>query len=143
VKNRSINVAVHVIFGLPGEGSKEIMQTMQFLARLRPDGIKIHNLHIPKSTPLADEYEAGEIVPPSAQRHLEYVIRALEVLPQDTLILRLTCDTRSRALIGPRNFGGKAGFYSLLRSEMRTRNTWQGKKHDPKQFYRTESDKIQ
>ncbi len=131
LKARSLNVAVHVIFGLPGEGLTEITRTMAFLARLSPDGVKIHNLHIPKNTALADEYRAGELVTPGSGRHMEYVIGALEALPKETLVFRLTCDTRQEALLSPRRFCDKAAFFSSVRNGMRARNTWQGKYYLP------------
>ncbi len=64
--DRRLKVAIHLIFGLPGEGREEIAETAHWVARLRPDGVKIHNLHIPKATVLARELLKGEITAPSA-----------------------------------------------------------------------------
>jgi radical SAM protein (TIGR01212 family) len=130
LKSRSLNVSVHVIFGLPGEGTDEIMRTMEYLAGLRPDGVKIHNLHIPKGTGLADEFVAGELVAPGKDRHLVYTEHALEILPKNTLIMRLTCDTHHDLLLSPRYFCNKSEFLSSLKSRMRISNTWQGKKYN-------------
>jgi radical SAM protein (TIGR01212 family) len=130
LRERKINVSVHVIFGLPGEGEEEIMHTIRYLAALRPDGIKIHNLHIPRNTYIADMYARGEVVAPGSERHLEYVIRALEALPEETIIMRLTCDTPRSSLLCPRYFRDKAAFYSSLRMKMEERNTWQARCFD-------------
>ena len=38
---------MHLIFGLPGEGLEEILDTVRLVAALEPEGMKIHNLHVP------------------------------------------------------------------------------------------------
>ncbi|MBN1696446.1 MAG: TIGR01212 family radical SAM protein [Spirochaetales bacterium] len=131
LKGKGINVAVHLIFGLPGEGSREIRKTVSFMSGLAPDGIKIHNLHIPRDTAIHREFLAGELVVPSPQRHLEYVIQGLELLPPETIIMRLTCDTPPERLVFPGHFWEKSRFYAAVREEMRKRNTWQGRCYSP------------
>jgi radical SAM protein (TIGR01212 family) len=127
LKQKGIAVTIHLIFGLPGEGIDDILNTIAFVSCLKPDGIKIHNLHIPHGTDLFHEFLTGEIVVPSPQRHLEYVIQALELLPPQTIIMRLTCDTPYKRLVFPRQFWDKSQFYEAVRKEMRRRNTWQGR----------------
>jgi radical SAM protein (TIGR01212 family) len=132
LKEKGIAITVHLIFGLPGEGIDDMLNTVSFVSDLKPDGIKIHNLHIPLGTHLFREFLTGEIVIPSPERHLDYVIQALELLPPQTIIMRLTCDTPPQRLAFPRHFWDKAQFYEAVRKEMRRRNTWQGryyKKH--------------
>jgi radical SAM protein (TIGR01212 family) len=122
-----LKVTVHLIFGLPGEGIAEIRRTIDHVAGLKPEGVKIHNLHIPKGCPLYAEYLSGELSVPCADRHLEYIIQALERLPPDTVIMRLTCDTPEELLAAPRTFPAKVRFLSRLRKEMDRRGTWQGR----------------
>jgi radical SAM superfamily enzyme len=92
------------------------------------EGIKIHNLHIPYGTKMLEEYRLGEITVPGSRRHLEHVIRALEHLPESTVIMRVTCDTPASRLALPKHFRDKAGFYTSLREEMLARNTFQGRR---------------
>ncbi|MFQ3620684.1 MAG: TIGR01212 family radical SAM protein [Spirochaetales bacterium] len=127
LRSKGIKIGVHLIFGLPGEGWKEIEATLRYVASLRPDGVKIHNLHIPYTAPLFREFLQGELSLPCYQRHLDYVIKALELLPVDTLILRVTCDTPKDRLAFPRKFPDKARFLSLLHHRMEELNTWQGR----------------
>jgi uncharacterized protein len=131
LKERDLKISVHLIFGLPGEGWEEIERTVRFIASLKPDGIKIHNLHIPYETEIARMYLHGEIIAPGFERHRDYVIRALELLPQKTLVMRVTCDTRISKLLSPRRFVDKGTFYSSLRDDMVKRNTWQGRLYSP------------
>ncbi len=131
LRSRRLKIAVHLIFGLPGEGMAEIERTMTSVARLRPDGVKIHNLHVPLGTPIAREYLKGEVAVPGSLRHLEYVIAAIELLPPETVIMRLTCDTPREKLAAPRGFWSKERFLSRLAAEMRARGARQGRRFEP------------
>lgn len=131
LKENGIKTTVHLIFGLPGEGHDEIMNSVVFLAGMNPEGVKIHNLHIPIGTELFSEYLEGEITVPSGLRHLEYTIEAIERMPRATVIHRLTCDTPSHRLGAPRTFFKKGSFYSLLTREMELRGSWQGRLYNP------------
>jgi radical SAM protein (TIGR01212 family) len=126
-RDSGLKLTVHLIFGLPGEGMEDIRRTTEYVAGLNPEAVKIHNLHIPTGCPLYAEYLSGELTVPCAERHLEYTIAALEHLPPDTVIMRLTCDTPELLLAAPRGFPGKARFLSNLRQEMESRSTWQGR----------------
>jgi len=127
LKEKGIKVTVHLIFGLPGEGEAEILETVRLVAALEPDGIKLHNLHLVKGTVLYDDYLKGEIVVPTFQQHLETVLKALELLPTQTVVMRLTCDTPVSLLVSPRRFPDKAAFYRALRDAMLEQQTRQGR----------------
>ncbi len=127
LRERGVKVTVHLIFGLPGEGRKEIVETVERLAAMRPDGVKIHNLNIAAGSEMEREYRRGELSLPSDRRHLEYVMEALEKLPEDTVIQRVTCDTRQEYLVAPLKFMDKNRFYSALEEEMRRRGMRQGR----------------
>lgn len=130
LRDRGIKVAVHLIFGLPGENWAEIRRTVVRVAAFDPDGIKIHNLHIPYGTELYDRFLNGETSVPCSRRHLDYVVNALELLPPRTIVMRLTCDTPAEYLVVPRNFWDKAAFYSALRERMERNGNRQGRLWD-------------
>lgn len=134
LRDADIKIAVHLIFGLPGEGWAEISRTIDFIAERNPEGVKIHNIHIPIGTPLYREYLQGELSVPCARRHLEYTIQALEKLPENIIILRLTCDTPEELLSAPRRFWEKQAFFRELQKEMRRRKTWQGKRRHRRNY---------
>jgi hypothetical protein len=114
LRERGIKVTVHLMFGLPGEGRREMMETVRYLAQFEPDGVKVHNLHVAAGTQLAREYLRGELSVPSLSRHLEYVAEALRYLPPQTVVQRVTCDTADAKRIAPRTVIPKGEFYSLL-----------------------------
>lgn len=128
--SRGINVAIHLIFGLPGEGWAEIEETIRYVASLSPGGVKFHNLHIPTGSALYSEYAAGELSFPSSERHRGYVIRALELLPPETVIMRLTTDTPKERHQIPGAFWDKNRFYQSLEKEMNRLGTYQGRLYE-------------
>jgi radical SAM protein (TIGR01212 family) len=130
LRRRRLKVGVHLIFGLPGEGLAEIESTMTMLAGLRPDGVKIHNLHVPEGTPLGRDYLKGELTAPCAPRHIEYAISAIEMLPPETVIMRLTCDTPAEKLAAPRGFWTKDVFLARLEQTMQARGARQGRRYE-------------
>jgi radical SAM protein (TIGR01212 family) len=125
-RERGIKICVHLIFGLPGERWPEIEATVRRVADLRPDGVKIHNLHVAAGTALAAEYAAGKIIVPGAAEHREWVINALELLPPETIVMRLVCDTPVDRLLAPLDFPDKQQFLKTLREEMLRRLSRQG-----------------
>jgi uncharacterized protein len=127
LKAEGLKVAVHLISGLPGETAADEERTARLVSSLKPDGLKIHNLHIRHDTPLYAEFLKGELLPPSAGSYTERVIGALERMPGETVIMRLTTDTPAAKLAAPKGFPGKNRFHEALRREMARRNTWQGK----------------
>lgn len=94
-------ICVHLIFGLPGEGEAEMMQTVRDVAALHPEQVKIHLLHVLRGTELAEQYERGEYMPLGQEEYVDLVCRALTLLPQDTVIARLTGDGMADELLAP------------------------------------------
>ncbi len=126
LRERNIKTAVHLIFGLPGEGRREIMESVRRVAALRPEGIKLHNLHIPVSSPLYREYLKGSVTVPSAARHAEYVAEALTLLPPETIIMRMTCDTPSARRAAPLWVPRKSAFSNEVVRLMNEKKERQG-----------------
>lgn len=127
LRRRKIKITVHLIFGLPGEGEADILRTADYVGNLRPEGIKIHNLHIPLGAPLYRDFLDGEISLPSFRRHLDYVVKTLERLPPETVVMRFVCDTPKDRLAFPVAFPNKAEFLRALKDELSRRDTYQGR----------------
>ncbi len=85
-------VCAHVIFGLPGQSKKEMMDTVKLLADLGVQGIKFHNLYIVKGTRLYQMYKNRPFPLLKQEEYAELVAEAIRILPSDTVIQRLTGD---------------------------------------------------
>lgn len=122
-----IRVCVHIIDGLPGENAEQMLETAQALARLRPEALKIHLLHVIRGTKLAQLYEQGDYVPLTMEAYIDIVIRQLELLPPETVIERITGDGDKEKLLAPLWSRDKIRVLGTIDREMAARNTWQGR----------------
>lgn len=108
LKQAGLEVIVHVILGLPGEGREDMLETVRFLAGLNPglDGIKLQLLHILKGTEYGSIFEKD----PSAfqtsgftlESYCDLVVACLKLLPPETVIHRLTGDGPKNLLLAPK-----------------------------------------
>lgn len=108
LKQAGLEVIVHVILGLPGEGREDMLETVRFLAGLNPglDGIKLQLLHILKETEYGTIFEKD----PSAfqtsgftlESYCDLVVACLKLLPPETVIHRLTGDGPKNLLLAPK-----------------------------------------
>ncbi len=126
LRKHNIKIAVHLIFGLPGEDYRQIMDSVNFLASMKPQGVKFHNLHIPDKTVLFDEFYSGELAVPSSSGHVKYLVDAIERMPAETIIMRLTTDTPKARHIIPGSMLDKTIIYNRVREELIKRGSKQG-----------------
>lgn len=103
LKRAGITVIVHIIFGLPGETKEDMLGTVRYLSGLHPaiDGIKIQMLNILKGTALAREYEENPFPLLTLDEYAGLVAQSIRILPEDTVIHRMTGDGPGNLLIAP------------------------------------------
>ena len=128
LREKNINVVVHIINGLPYETKEMMIETVQYLNPLDIQGIKIHMLHILKDTPLATLYEKEKFHVLTKEEYIDIVICQLEVLRKEIVIHRITGDPVKEDLIAPNWLLKKFCVLNDIDKEMVKRNTYQGKK---------------
>ena len=96
-----IEISVHIILGLPNESDADMMKTVCDVAALAPDQVKIHLLHVIRGTVMADLYDSGEYIPLTKEKYVSLAVRALELLPPDTVVARITGDGHPDDLLAP------------------------------------------
>lgn len=101
LRKAGIDVVVHTIFGLPGEGRVEMLNTIRYLSNKDIQGIKIHLLHVMKDTPLEQFYTKGYVNLMEKDEYVDTVCQAIKLLREDIVIHRLTGDAPRNLLIGP------------------------------------------
>lgn len=126
LKNAGINVCIHIINGLPGESYDDMMYTAKEVAKLSPHALKIHLLYILKNTPLADMYNRGEFAELDRDFYVKLVCDQLEIMPQDTVVERLTGDGVKEDLIAPLWSTKKTIVTNEIDKEFAKRGTYQG-----------------
>ena len=78
-----------------------MLNTVRDVAKLCPNQVKIHLLHVLRGTKLADMYQSGEYTPLEREEYISLVAEALALLPPKTVIGRLTGDGAADALLAP------------------------------------------
>ncbi len=122
-----INICVHIIFGLPEEGREEMLDTVRAVARLCPEQVKIHLLHVLRSSKLGEIYLEGGYTPMTKEEYVERVVEALELLPPDTVIARLTGDGMSDDLLAPEWSRKKVSVINDIDKLLYLKDSYQGK----------------
>ena len=121
-----IEICVHIIFGLPGESREDMMKTVRDVAALAPDQVKIHLLHVLKNTEMARIYERGEYTPLEKDEYVALVADAIELLPPDTVVARLTGDGMADDLLAPDWSRKKVAVINDIDKLLYSRSSWQG-----------------
>ncbi len=123
-----IPVCAHVILGLPHETDNELIQMAALLNELRIWGIKIHNLHILKNTPLQELYYNGKVELLSLDHYAKRAVFFLEHLHPDIVIHRFNSHAPEHATIAPKWSINKLATFNAIENELERQNTWQGNK---------------
>ena len=129
LREKDINVVVHIINGLPGETEEMMLDTVKHLNTLDIQGIKIHMLHIIKATGMANLYEKAHFHVLSKEEYIDIVVKELEMLDPKIVINRITSDPDKETLIEPRWLCEKCQLLNDIDKEMVKRNTYQGIKY--------------
>ncbi len=127
LKAQGLRVCVHIINGLPSEDIPMMLKTADELGKLHPDGVKIHLMHVIDGTPLAEMYRRGEYQPMEKQDYIAAVVKQLELLPQTSVIERLTGDGDRNTLLAPTWSRDKISVLGGIDKLMAELDTWQGK----------------
>lgn len=100
----NIPVITHVILGLPKETPEDMLATVRHVVSAEIHGIKLQLLHILKGTDLADYYRSApssEFACLSMDSYFDILTDILPLIPEETVIYRLTGDGPKRTLLAP------------------------------------------
>ena len=101
LRDKNIDVVVHIINGLPYETKEMMLDTVKYLNKLDIQGIKIHMLQILKDTKLEKIYKNNPFKLLTKDEYIEIVCEQLQYLKENIVIHRLTGDPKIEDLIAP------------------------------------------
>jgi radical SAM protein (TIGR01212 family) len=128
-KARNLHVATHLIFGLPGETKKMMMETVQRVADSAVDGLKIHQLCVYKGTPMESDLKAGTLTTLEEDEYIALVCDALEILPPEKVIMRLVAEGTKDEIVSPRWSLEKSRVMIKIDEEFARRGTRQSSRY--------------
>ena len=138
LKDRGLSVITHLILGLPGETEKMMLASVDAVAHLPIDGVKLQLLHILKDTDLALLYETAPFPVFSLEEYCDFVVTCIEHLPPEMVIHRLTGDGPRSLLIAPLWSTDKKRVLNTIQKRFRERGTWQGKCYTDQEVFHNE-----
>lgn len=127
---RNIRVVTHLIFGLPGESREQMLSSVRYICRDLDKGrhifgIKLHMLNLVRGSQMETLYP--NYVPfHSIEEYVDLAVAALELIPPDITVHRLSGDAPRPTLIAPEWSYKKRTILNSIHRELRIRNTRQG-----------------
>lgn len=122
----NIKTVVHLILGLPGEGKKQILESVKHIANKKIWGVKLHLLHVLKNTDLQKLYTETNFKILSQEEYVDLICDSIELLPEDVVIHRITGDGKRSELISPLWSLNKKQVLNDVDAELRRRKSYQG-----------------
>ncbi len=126
LKQRKINVVVHMIIGLPHETEEMIYETASYIGRSGADGIKFHLLHVLQGTKLFHLFYNCRFDLLSLDRYTEILIGCLKRIPKTMVVHRLTGDGAKKDLVAPLWSADKKRVLNYINAEIKRQNLIQG-----------------
>jgi len=132
LQQRNIPVVAHVILGLPGEGTGEVLETIRHLNKISVNGVKLQLLHILKGTDLAELHPPCPVL--SLEEYTDLLLQCIGHLSPDIVIHRLTGDGPKTLLIAPLWSLDKRHVLNHIAHSMKEQQIYQGKYYDNRHF---------
>lgn len=126
LKFRGLQVITHVILGLPNETKEEMLETVSYVGKYT-DGIKLQLLHVLKGTDLEKEYKNGSFKTLSMEEYIDILCDAVEILPENVVIHRLTGDGDKKLLVSPMWSADKKRVLNAINKAFNEKNVTQGR----------------
>jgi radical SAM protein (TIGR01212 family) len=120
LKAAGVHVVTHIIIGLPGENTAMAAETTRQAVFAGTDGVKFHLLHVLRGTDLAKDYEAGKFACLSLEEYGAILKKCVDMLPEETVVHRITGDGAKRDLIAPLWSGDKKRVLNYLHKLLNT-----------------------
>lgn len=127
--DKGINTGAHIIFGLPGETRKMMLDSASILSQLPLNSIKFHQLQIIKGTKIGDDY----LVNPekyklfSIDEYTEFMVEFLSYLNPEFMIERLAGETQPWRNLGIHWNLRYDQVLNSIEKKLEKTDLWQGK----------------
>lgn len=101
-RKRGIKVCAHLIYGLPGEDEKMMLESLKKVLDWGVDGLKLHPLYVVGNTHLAKMYTKGEYTPIDLKTYCELILQSIDLIPQDVVLQRISSGAHDETLLAPK-----------------------------------------
>lgn len=126
LRERGLEVVVHIINGLPFETKEMMIETIKHINTLDVQGIKIHMLHLMQKTKMGHDYLKQPWHLLTLDEYVDITVAQILWLRKDIIIHRLTGDAPSHMLIAPLWTKKKFVVTNEIDKKLRALNRYQG-----------------
>ncbi len=126
LRERGIDVGVHLIYGLPQDTRAGFLSAASRLSRMGIQGVKLHHFHVVEGTPMASAFRDGAVITPEYGDYLSACVDFLERLSPEVTVIRLMGEAPEPLLLAPRWRQGPREMSSDVTAELKGRGTFQG-----------------
>lgn len=133
LRQRNIEVIVHIINGLPYETENDMYETIHHLNTLDIQGIKIHSLFVLENTELGKMYQEKQFEVLSLEEYVKITSNQIALLKPNVIIHRINGDAPNDMLIAPEWSLKKLVVMNEIDKYMKTNNLYQGKYYRKKE----------
>ncbi len=126
LREKGIEVIVHIINGLPFETKQMMIDTIKHLNNLDYQGIKIHMLHLMEGTKMGNDYKKEVWPILTLAQYVDITVNQILWLRKDIIIHRLTGDAPHSMLIAPMWTRKKFVVVNEIDKVLRKLNMYQG-----------------
>lgn len=116
-----LSVITHIILGLPKETPEDMAETVKHVVSGKVHGTKLQLLHVLQDTDLADYYKnapSSEFACMTLDAYTELLCSLLTLIPEDTVLYRITGDGPKKTLIAPLWSADKKNVLNALHRQM-------------------------
>lgn len=96
-----VHIVTQLIFGLPGETEEDMLDSVKHAVTCGTDGFKFTVLYVLKGTDLSEDFKKGKFECLTMEKYFEILKKALKIIPEQTVIHRLTGDGPKNLLLAP------------------------------------------
>ena len=125
-RDYGLHISGHYILGFPTETRDEMLNSARIINDLGIDAIKIHHLHVVRTTPLANLYREEPFHVFTATEWISLVCDFLERLDPGIVIQRLCGEAKQGTLIAPVWKMSKSEIVQNIQKELKCRGSYQG-----------------
>lgn len=126
LREYEIPFVVHVMIGLPEEGEREALETVELVNSVKPFGVKLHSTYVMKDTALATLLLGGKYKPLCREDYVRTAALAIASLSPEIVVHRITGDCPRDLLVAPEWNTDKNGVIRDIREYLREHGLKQG-----------------
>ena len=126
----SFQLSAHLIFGIPGETEKMMLNSLQVVCDMGVDALKIHHLQVIKNTPLHVLFNKGGVALFTRDAYTDFLLKAIPLIPRHVTIHRLWSTAHPDVLVAPKWNCLASKLSADLTQRMMEKGLWQGQAFD-------------